>query len=79
MTITTVTEKLTNLAELYRQGLDSRSLDQQLNKLLKRESLECQHQIDQLAERLIVFERQYHESSEGFFAPLASRANARQL
>jgi len=45
----TIAEKLTNLAELYRRGLDSRLLDQQLNKLLKRESLECQHQIDQLA------------------------------
>ena len=93
MTITTVTEKLTNLAELYRQGLDSRFLDQQLNKLLKRESLECRHQIDQLAERLIVFERQYHESSDGFlrrwqagqtpdsfdFTEWASLAQARQF
>ncbi|MGC1378284.1 MAG: hypothetical protein WA821_18780 [Anaerolineales bacterium] len=59
-------DKLTNLAELYRQGLDSRFLDQQLDKLLKREALECQRQIAGLTERLIVFEQQYHESSEDF-------------
>lgn len=62
----TVAEKLANLAELYRQGLDSRFLDQQLNKLLHREAMECQRQIAQLAERLAVFEQQYHESSEDF-------------
>jgi hypothetical protein len=89
----TIAEKLANLAELYRRGLDSRFLDQQLNKLLQRESLECQHQIDQLAQRLIVFERQYRESSEDFlrrwqagqtpdsfdFTEWASLAQARQF
>lgn len=55
----TVAEKLVNLAELYRQGLDSRFLDQQLDKLLQREALECRHQIAQLEARLAVLERQY--------------------
>jgi len=89
----TIAEKLTNLAELYRQGLDSRFFDQQLNKLLKREAFECQRQIDELTERLVVFEQQYHESSEDFlrrwqagqtqdsfdFTEWASLAQARQF
>ena len=62
----TVAEKLTNLAELYRQGLDSQFLDQQLKKLLKRESLENQRQIGQLTVRLAVFEDQYHEKTDEF-------------
>jgi hypothetical protein len=89
----TVVEKLTNLAEIYRQGLDSRFLDQQLDKLLKREALECQRQIAQLAGRLTSFEKQYNESSEAFlhrwqagqtqdsfdFTEWASLAQARQF
>jgi len=89
----TVAEKLDNLAELYRQGLDSRFLDQQLDKLLQREALECQHQIAQLEARLAVFEQQYGESTEGFvrrwqagqvqdsfdFTEWASLAQARQF
>lgn len=89
----TVAEKLTHLAEIYRQGLDSHFLDQQLNKLLHREALECQRQIDELQTRLKIFEERYHESSADFlrrwqdgqtqdsfdFTEWASLAQARQF
>jgi len=62
----TIAEKLMNLAELYRQGLATPFLDQQLDKLFKREASECQRQIEDLNAQLAVFEQKYQETSDDF-------------
>jgi hypothetical protein len=62
----TLTEKLTNLAELYRQGMETPFLDQQLNKLFQREAVACRRQISELDQRLSALETRYHETSDHF-------------
>ncbi|MBN1888257.1 MAG: hypothetical protein JW850_09710 [Thermoflexales bacterium] len=63
----TVAQRLTALAQLYKQGQASQRVERTLNKLLEYEAAECRTQLGQLQNDMAGFEQQYGMTSAEFY------------